>query len=524
VGKSAAPYQILHINLAKRGYIVLTYDPVGQGERSQFWDAEKGRSRYDLVCGEHAVMGNALYLLGTSLARFRIWDGLRGLDYLASMPEVDATRVGCVGNSGGGTLTTYLSALDSRIAASAIGCYITALPRRMGNRIEADPDADPEQDLFGFVSAGIDHAGLLALCAPRPTLLGTALHDFFPIAGARESFGEAQRLFQVAGAGKHIARVEAPGRHGLSRPLREAVYGWFDRWLAGSKAPEPAVEFDVQPRSATELRVCTHGQVNVTFRSLPLLSVALDEFREGPKRAGKKPLRDILGLDLAGAKPRITEFRGGSGATSTMVICVNGNEAPDWREQRRFLVALEEAGHALAVVDPRGVGTLRPRLEVPGHAYTDPLSGVEENLAYNAFLVGQSLLGLRVADSLAAVRQVAARTRAPRVVLCGRRDAALVACFAAAVEPAVHSVATEEMRRSFLPMFAADGDAINAASILPGLLHDFGDLPDILAHIAPRRVLVAAGSGENIPVDPCVKVTAGRFTSDPRVLTDWLRG
>ena len=97
VGKAADPYQILHINLAKRGYVVLTYDPVGQGERSQFWDAEKGRSRYNLVCGEHAVLGNALYLLGSSLARFRIWDGLRGLDYLASLMEVDATKIGCVG-------------------------------------------------------------------------------------------------------------------------------------------------------------------------------------------------------------------------------------------------------------------------------------------------------------------------------------------------------------------------------------------------------------------------------------------
>ena len=71
----------------KRGYVVLTYDPVGQGERSQFWDAEKDRSRFNLSCGEHAVLGNPLYLLGTSLARYRIWDGLRGLDYLASRPK-----------------------------------------------------------------------------------------------------------------------------------------------------------------------------------------------------------------------------------------------------------------------------------------------------------------------------------------------------------------------------------------------------------------------------------------------------
>ena len=180
VGKAAASYQTLHINLVKRGFIVLTYDPIGQGERSQFWDAEKQESRFNLVCGEHAVLGNPLYLLGTSLARYRIFDGIRAIDYLASLPEVDAERIGCVGNSGGGTLTAYISALDPRVKAAAIGCYITTLPRRMANRIQADPDADPEQDVAGFVSEGIDHAGLLALRVPRPTLLASAQLRLLP--------------------------------------------------------------------------------------------------------------------------------------------------------------------------------------------------------------------------------------------------------------------------------------------------------------------------------------------------------
>jgi hypothetical protein len=151
----------------KRGYAVLTYDPVGQGEQSQFWDKERGWSRFNLTCGEHAVLGNPLYLLGTSLARYRIWDGMRGLDLLAALPEVNAKRLGCVGNSGGGTLTAYIAALDPRVLVAVPGCYITTLPRRMGNRIEKDPDADPEQDIFGFASSGIGHAGLLALRVPR---------------------------------------------------------------------------------------------------------------------------------------------------------------------------------------------------------------------------------------------------------------------------------------------------------------------------------------------------------------------
>jgi dienelactone hydrolase/pimeloyl-ACP methyl ester carboxylesterase len=520
VGKAAEAYQILHINLARRGFFVLTYDPVGQGERSQFWDAEKKRSRFDLACGEHAVIGNALYLIGSSLARFRIWDGMRGIDYLASLPEVDAARIGCVGNSGGGTLTAYITALDPRVAAAAICCYITTLPRRMGNRIQQDPSADPEQDIFGFVGEGIDHAGLLALCAPRPTLLGTAQFDFFPIEGARESFAEAKRLYEVAGAVERIERAEAPEKHGLSRPLREAVYGWFGRWLGGG-GPVDARESAVKPRPAEELRVCAGGQAGVTFRSRPLLPLALEEFR-GREKPSRKALRDLLRLDPIPATPRTTEI--GSGAGETLVLCVNGNEATDWREEREFLRAIERAGHAVSVVDPRGVGQSRPDLRVRGQDYADPLSGVEENIAYNAFLVGRSLLGLRVSDVLAAVREAVDRKGSRPIILCARRDAALVACLAAAVEPTIRGVATEEMLRSYLPLFDAQGSPINAASILPGLLRDFGDLPDVLALIAPRRVLVAAGIGEGAPNFPSVRLAEGRFTRDPRVLTDWLRG
>jgi dienelactone hydrolase len=522
IAKAAEDYQILHINLAKRGFVVLTYDPVGQGERSQFWDPTKRRSRFDLACGEHAVIGNALYLLGTNLARYRIWDGMRGIDHLASLPEVDPKRIGCVGNSGGGTLAAYITALDPRVAVAAICCYITTLPRRMANRIEEDPSSDPEQDVFGLVGEGIDHAGLLALCAPRPTLIGSAQLDFFPIEGARDSFAEAKKLYDVAGLGDRLAQVEAPGKHGLSRPLREAVYGWFARWLAGRDDPAADREIDVRPRPAEELRVCPDGQVNLMFRSRPLLPLALEEFRGREKRA-RRPLRDLLRLAPGRAVVRLGEITPGAGPGKVLVLCVNGNEASDWREQRPFLRSIETAGHSVAIVDPRGAGSERLGLRSRGGSYTDPLSGVEENVAYNAFLVGQSLLGLRVADVLAAARKILDTIKPRALILCGRRDAALVACLAAAVEPVVQGVAIEEMLSSFLPLFSPEGYPINSASILPGLIRDFGDLTDVLETIGPRKVLVAAGIGEGARPLPSVRVVDGRFTNDPRVLTDWLR-
>ena len=498
----------------------MTYDPVGQGERSQFWDAAHGRSRFNLSCGEHAVLGNPLYLLGTSLARYRIWDGMRGLDYLTSLPEVDASRIGCVGNSGGGTLTAYIAALDPRVSVAAIGCYITTLRRRMGNRIQEDPSADPEQDIFGFVSEQIDHAGLLALRAPRPTLLGAARLDFFPIEGTRESFAEAKRLYEIAGAGERIECVEAAGRHGLSMLIRKGVYEWFERWLANHKGATPIAETPVTPRPASELLVCGDGQVNSTFRSRPLLPLALEHFDRKPKPA-KVPLRDLLRLDPEMADYHMTGMAVRESRRQT-IVCINGNETPDWRENGKFLQALERQDYAVAVLDPRGVDQLRPKLTVKGGDFSDPLDGVEENIAYNAFLVGKSLVGMRVSDVLLAVHRLVARTKPKRVVLCGRRDAALTACLAAAVEPAIDCVAVEDLLPSFRLLFSADGHPINAASILPGLLQRFGDVADVIAQVVPRKVLVAARGGEITRRMPNVQIVARRFSSDPRVLTDWI--
>lgn len=523
VGKAHPTYQTLHINLALRGLAVLTYDPVGQAERSQFWDRERGRSRFNLVCGEHAVIGNPLYLLGTSLARYMIWDALRGIDYLASLPEVDAKRIGCAGNSGGGNLTAYVSALDPRVLAAFPSCYITTLSRRMGNRIEKDPDADPEQDVFGFVGEGIDHAGLLALRVPRPTMLGTAVRDFFPIEGARETEAEVKRLYEVAGAGERFGRAEADAPHGLSLTLRQACYAFFDRWLLDRKEPREE-EIKVTPRPAKELLVCADGQVNLTYKSRPLLPLARELFEKRKEKSPRVAVKDLLALDPDSAAFHLTKTEATGKPGRPHVVCVNGVEGAEWQKEAAFVAALGKAGVGVTVIDPRGVGKLRPAgLEVKGHAHADPLCGVEENLAYNAFLLGRNLLGMRVADVLKAVAEVKADTKAERVVLCGRKDSALAACLTAVVDPAITAVAVEDMLLSYWPLFEADGKAINAASILPRILRDFGDVSAVLLAIAPRKVLAASATGKPDHEVANLTQTEKRFSADAGVLLDWLK-
>jgi pimeloyl-ACP methyl ester carboxylesterase len=393
----------------------------------------------------------------------------------------------------------------------------------MENRIEKDPDADPEQDIFGFVSQGIDHAGLLALRVPHPTMLGTAVRDFFPIEGARESFDEVKRLYEVAGAGERVTKIEADVGHGLSLKLRESAYVWFDRWLADRKEPR-GEEIEVTPRPVKDLRVCADGQVNVTYGSRPLLPLVAEEFRRKKEKSRRVALKDLLALDPDCAEFHLTKTDAVGKPEKPHIVCVNGNEAADWGSEDAFVTALGKAGFGVTVVDPRGVGKLRPAgLEVNGHTYADPLCGVEENIAYNAFLVGRNLIGMRVADVLKAVAKVRRDTKVTKVVLCGRRDSALVACCAAAVEPSIHAVAVEEMLLSFWPLFEVQGRVINAASIVPRLLRDYGDTAAVLAAIAPRQVFASASTGKAQQQLTNLDQSEKRLAANPEVLLDWLK-
>ncbi len=177
-GKAGETYQRICILLAKHGMMVLCYDPIGQGERFQMLDS----SGKPVIRGttEHTMAGIGALLIGRQLASYRIWDGFRALDYLASRPEVDQERLGCTGNSGGGTMTAYLMALDVRIRVAAPSCYITSLERLF----ETIGPQDAEQHITGQVAAGMEHADFITMRAPEPTLLSVGTRDFFDIRGS----------------------------------------------------------------------------------------------------------------------------------------------------------------------------------------------------------------------------------------------------------------------------------------------------------------------------------------------------
>ncbi len=260
-------------SLASKGFVTLTYDPLGLGERKQTFDARIGRSIAGCCANEHLQAGAQSQLIGQSVARYFIFDAMRALDYLESRPEVDAARIGAAGCSGGGCLTTYIAALDPRIKAAAPACYLNSL-----RVLFAGPDPDSEMSMPRFLAAGLDHADFLEMVAPKPWLILATDGDFFTPAGARMVYDEARHWYRFYDAEDRVRFFVGPGPHGTPIETREAINEWMIRWLAGGHG-DPKEPRELPLYSDRDLQVTESGQVENEPSSRKIFEVIREEFQ-----------------------------------------------------------------------------------------------------------------------------------------------------------------------------------------------------------------------------------------------------
>jgi len=271
-GKAADLYHRAGILMAKCGMAALCYDPIDQGERCQLLDDEGKPVEWGTTA--HSMIGVGATLLGRNTASFRVWDGMRAIDYLQSRPEVDPERIGCTGNSGGGTMTSYLMALDDRIDCAAPSCYLTGFR----HLLDTIGPQDAEQNIFGQVGFGLDHASYVTIRAPRPTLLCAATHDFFAIDGTWTLFREAKRFYTRLGHAERVDLIEVDAKHGFHKPLREGAARWMRRWLL--EIDDAVTEPEPTTASEEELRCTPGGQVMLLEGARSTFDVNLDEEKQ----------------------------------------------------------------------------------------------------------------------------------------------------------------------------------------------------------------------------------------------------
>jgi pimeloyl-ACP methyl ester carboxylesterase len=230
-GKLRDGYRRMATLAVKAGFGVFAPDPISQGERRQC------AAKYDTQenCSvEHTSIGARSWLVGWNFARFRLWDAVRSIDYMATREELDLSKLAVVGNSGGGTMSAYLQAFDERIKVACPNCYISSLREVIRER----GCHDSEQFFYGQLANGFNHAALVALGQPRVDLLIGARHaDYFPIAGVRSTFSVLEGLHKRIGASNSVALYSCDGPHGWAESSRQAALAWLRYHVKGETTP-----------------------------------------------------------------------------------------------------------------------------------------------------------------------------------------------------------------------------------------------------------------------------------------------
>jgi dipeptidyl aminopeptidase/acylaminoacyl peptidase len=519
-------YQQPLLNLVMKGFIVLAIDPIGQGERLQYFDPIKGASIIGSSTMEHSYPSPQIFLIGKSIARYFLWDGIRGIDYLVSRPEVDPRRIGVHGLSGGGTQTAYISALDERVAASAPAGYITSYRRLL----ESIGVQDGEQNFYHETSSGIDHADFLEIRAPKPTLIMATTGDFFSIQGSRETFTDLKRVYTIFKKPDNIQITEDDGEHGYTRKNREAMYAFFQKHL---QLPGSSSELEVDYASAQELQKTPTGQLSTSLGGETVFSLNRKDAENfiNKLQASRADLPKHLSGIVSSAK-KLSGYKEPSEVQEPVFTGRLQKEAfviekyfvkgegdyvipyllmiPD-KTNNKALIYLHPAGKSVeasaggeiewfvtngfTVLAPDliGIGEMGPGL-FKGDAI---LNGVPYNIWYTSMIIGRSIAGIRAGDVARLAMLLKKRNGATEILGLARKEMSPVLLHAAAFNQAISRIALIEPYSSYRSLVTSQFYySPFVLDIVPGALTAY-DLPDLAATLAPRRLMMAGTTDAN---------------------------
>jgi hypothetical protein len=435
------------INLARQGFVVFTHDMIGYNDSRQL---------------SHEFGGTRENLWGLSLSGLQLWNSIRSVDFLESLPDVDRGRIGCTGESGGGTQTFLLAAVDERIKV-AVPVNMISLHMAGGCLCENPPG----------LRIDTNNVELAALIAPRPLLMVSATGDWTNET-LQVEYPAMRRLYALFGAEDRVHAVQFQAPHNYNRDSREAMYGWMARWLQNAAADARVAEHAFTPDRPGDLLV---------FEGRPLPDGALtaaqltEAWIAAAKRqagaASSEVLRSALlhALALERRSPPNVPRAVRSAGKGTVVLAP---ENPDVR------AALVRAGFSVRAVHA-----------TPFDA--EAASKVQHFATYNRTAASQ-----RVADIVRALDEN------PGAMLVADGDFGLPAVLALAAAPAARAVVDVGqfdigsdqafVERLYIPGLRRAGDLQTAIAMASGtvIIHNAGDRFTLAgARIEPRTLTPA---------------------------------
>lgn len=545
--KTYPEYQAVCQRLARNGLVVLAMDPIGQGERKSYLD-ENGQEIVRWGTREHSYAGLQCWWLGHSIARYFVHDARRAIDYLCSRPEVDPSRIGVTGNSGGGTQTTWLMLLEPRLAAAAPGTFIT----RRREYLWTGQAQDAEQIILGGTAQGLDHEDFLIAFAPRPVRVLAVDYDFFNLEGTVATVERARRIYRVLGCDDNLDLVHTPSGHCYHPVLARAATEFFVRHLRGDDRDVDHAE--PRPFEPRDLWCTRSGQVLLDRpEARRVFDLNLEEYRlqrssgersadalaraeaarswlaervqqhrrpteffprwlPGPTIDGTTILHglwwseaDVLGAGVL-LRPSVGRFRSlilalfdrgttdlDADASAEAGSTASGSGARAWARSK------VRDGHAVLALDVRGAGALAPHAinaNSPGEHY-----GTLYKLLTDLLTLDDSLAAMRVYDVLRAIEL--ARTE-PEIglgdrplQLFGTGEGAFHGYLAAALNTTIARVELMNLPPSLATLLSTRlyERRPRWEYLIPGMAANF-DLSDLRPLFEGRELSIIEGSGD----------------------------
>lgn len=516
--KAYGVYQKVCIDLVRNGIAVLAVDPISQGERMQNYDPSVGRSLVRWHA-EHTYLGVPCHLMGSSVIRYFIWDIVRAIDYLETLPEIDAAKIGITGNSGGGIQTAFMMMVEPRIHAAVPCTYITSRESYM----PAGQPQDGEQIMYAAIRDGLDYDDYVTLFAPRPAMIGAVKSDFFCVEGTLSAYERAKHVYSLYGCEDSLSLGLVDGTHAYNDALRQAAVNWFIRTLKGEEGTF-VTDPNMKVESKFDLQCTTSGQVLAEYMDArPAYALNVDYLRKhraNNEEKSAEEIRKIVKRWLAPPKERIplhpryihgTTLRKDAWidpldmqsifffsekgiAVTGLYISKEGETADsctvfvheeginEVHKEHDLLMQLLRDGDVL-LIDPRGWGTVRSRPVNP-RPY-DEMFGTEYKLNSDAMMLGTSLTQMRVFDISRACDFVRQFYPEKRIRLGGKGVGAVLALLAAAIVDDVQSVYLENMPPSYASYVEQRHYFYDERMHVYGVLRHF-DLPDMIRALGDR--------------------------------------
>ena len=522
------------INLARQGHVVFSYDMAGYNDSSQIEHREFG--------------GRVEDLWGIGVLGLQLWNSIRVIDFLQSLPDVDPDRIGCTGASGGGTQTFLLAAVDDRVKAAA-----------PVNMVSAHMQGGCNCENQGHLRLDINNVEIAAAMAPRPQFLVSASGDWTCNTPELE-YPAVREIYSLYDAVDCVDSAQVDAGHNYNRESREYVYQWFGRWLLGRDEPFRERAFKVEPEEGLLVfhnrKPPAHGPDAdgiteiLTSRSevrlngaLPDNPASLSRFKEGMGPALQHAIsatypKAIIARDMG---------RTGNRGHTVQGLLLGRRDCGDRVPARLFLPrnGLGRSPGTL-LVHPGGIYALSdPESGTPGPAVADLLRRGHRVLTISPFLVGTSSANTgfrdmdvphfhtynpsdtscRIQDILTALACLRRREDVTVCHLAGMGEAGPWCLFARALAPDVGRTIVDGNR------FRAGDDAHWVEQLYIPAIRAAGDLRTAGALIAPAPLYVH-NTGTDFPIDEfrsayraaeaCSSLTISRRRVNRRALHNWL--